>query len=77
MRINGQPLDKDKFVKYFWQVMDKLEATLVSKRQNFIPRDKVCGCFKNSISIVLQQFQSKVSFQREGPSVALKLLPNL
>ena len=37
MRINGQPLGKDKFVKYFWQVMDKLEATLVGKRHNFIP----------------------------------------
>ena len=30
IRINGKPLDKEKFVKYFWQCMDKLEDTLVS-----------------------------------------------
>jgi len=29
IRINGKPLDKEKFVKYFWQCMDKLEDTLV------------------------------------------------
>ena len=30
IRINGKPLDKEKFVEYFWQCMDKLEDTLVS-----------------------------------------------
>ena len=35
---------------------------------------KVSGCFKNSTSFVLQQFQNKVSFQRNGSSVVLKFL---
>ena len=30
IRIDGKPLEKEKFVKYFWQCMDKLEDTLVS-----------------------------------------------
>ena len=30
IRIDGKPLEKEKFVKYFWQCMDKLEGTLVS-----------------------------------------------
>ena len=38
---------------------------------------KISGCFKNSASIVLQQQQNKISFQRKGSGVVLKFLLNL
>ena len=40
-------------------------------------KGKVSGCFKNNTSIVLQQCQNKVNFQRKGSSVVVKLLLNL
>ena len=30
IRINGNPLEKEKFTEYFWQCLDRLEASSVS-----------------------------------------------
>ena len=38
---------------------------------------KISGCFKHSTSIVFQQCQNKVNFQRKGSSVVSKFLLNL
>ena len=40
-------------------------------------KGKISGCFQNSTSIFLQQFQNKVSSQREGSSVVLNFFLNL
>ena len=42
-----------------------------------IEKGKICGCFKNSTSFVLQQCQNQVRFQRNGSAAVLKFLLNL
>ena len=37
-------------------------------------KEKISCCFKNSTSVVLQQCQNQLSFQRNGFGVVLKLL---
>ena len=39
-------------------------------------KGKISGCFRNRTSIVLQQCQNQVSFQRNGSAVGLKFLLN-
>ena len=39
-------------------------------------KDKISGCFKNSTSIVLQQCQNQVSFQRKDFGIVSKFSPH-
>ena len=40
-------------------------------------KGKISGCFKNSTFVVLEQCRNKVSSQRKGSSVVLKVFVNL
>ena len=65
-------LHRSGFNLEFETLFESIRHVVADLRQR---KGKISGCFKNSTSIVLQQCQNQVRFEKKDSGIILKFLP--